>query len=183
MRREFGIVIVIGALSGPIGWVTTDHLESNNEFCVDCHLDERTPLHEAKMNDLMTIPPINLASVHYEADREFLCIQCHGGVSFANRLRVKTVAARDALVYLLGSFEEPDSMEYPLWDEDCVRCHETYEPGRSDDFHAFEDHNLPNFFYRCVDCHRVHANEGVARFDFLEPDRVRRVCRDCHEEL
>ena len=104
-------------------------------------------------------------------------------MSFANRLRVKTVAARDALLYLLGSFEEPDSMEYPLWDEDCVQCHETYEPERSDDFHAFEDHNLPNFPYRCVDCHQVHANEGVARFDFLEPDRVRRVCRDCHEEL
>ncbi len=74
-------------------------------------------------------------------------------------------------------------MEYPLWDEDCVQCHGAYETGRSDDFHAVDLHNLPDFFYRCVDCHQAHPTSGAAQFGFLEPGRVRQACRDCHEEL
>ena len=183
MRRGLGIAVVLGALSAPIGWVTTDQLESHNEFCTACHLDDQTRLHEAKMNELMASPPVNLASLHFEADNELRCIQCHRGVSFANRLRVKTVAARDALVYLLGWYEEPTSMEAPLWDEDCVQCHATYETERSDDYHAIDDHNLPDFVYRCVDCHTVHPTDGAAKFGFLEPVRVRETCRECHEEL
>ncbi len=177
------IAIVVGAVSGSVAWVTTDQLESSNEFCVSCHVDPRTPLHERKMREQMATPPVNLASLHYEVDNDFRCIQCHGGASFANRVRVKAVAARDALAYILGRFEEPTSMEYPLWDEDCVQCHATYETGRSDDFHAVDLHNLPDFFYRCVDCHQAHPTDGAAQFDFLEPGRVRQACRDCHEEL
>ena len=183
MKRKLGIAFLLMALGGPIGWVTTSRLESNNEFCVACHLNEQTPLHEEKMKELMATPPVNLVSLHYQADSEFRCIQCHGGASFANQLRVKAVAARDALVYLLGRFEEPVSMDYPLWDEDCAQCHERYETERSDDFHAIEDHNLPSFVYRCVDCHVAHFTEGAAQFGFLEPARVRRACQTCHEEL
>ncbi len=65
MRRGLGIAVVLGALRAPIGWLTTDQLESNNEFCVACHLDDQTPLHEAKMNELMASPPVNLASLHF----------------------------------------------------------------------------------------------------------------------
>ena len=54
----------------------------------------------------MATPPVNLASLHYEVDNDFRCIQCHGGASFANHARVKAVAARDALAYILGRFEE-----------------------------------------------------------------------------
>lgn len=183
MRRVLAIAAALGALGAPIGWWTTGHLESDNEFCVSCHLDAGTPLHRAKMREGMATPPVNLASLHFEADPDFLCIACHGGASFVNRLRVKSVAAGDALAYVLGRFEEPSSMEHPLWDEDCAQCHATYEPERDDDFHAIDDHNLPGFAHRCVGCHRVHSTRGEARFGFLESGHVRSACRDCHEEL
>lgn len=183
MKGALATVAAVGALAAPIGWWTTDHLESDNEFCVSCHLDADTPLHDAKMREGMAAPPVNLTSLHLAADPDFLCIACHGGASFANRLRVKSVAARDALAYVLGRFEEPGSMEHPLWDEDCVQCHETYAPERADDFHAIPDHNVPGFAHRCVGCHRAHPTGGDPRFDFLEPERVRNACRDCHEEL
>ena len=183
MKLAIATGLLLIAVGGPIGWVTTNWLESNNSFCVACHLSEQTPLHEEKMQELMATPPVNLVSLHYQADSEFRCIECHGGASFANQLRVKTVAARDALVYLFGRFEEPVSMDHPLWDEDCVQCHETYESDRSDDYHAIDVHNLPSFVYRCVDCHVSHSTEGAAQFGFLEPARVRRACHSCHEEL
>ena len=46
------------------------------------------------------------------------CIDCHGGVGRVGRSKVKLLAARDALVWLVGDFDEPDHMEYPLGEAD-----------------------------------------------------------------
>ena len=184
MRRWILLATATALLGAPIGWSVTDALERDNEFCVACHLEPGLPLHERKMDEFARDQAVNLVSAHYVAEREFRCIDCHGGASFANRLRVKTVAARDAALYLVGAFDEPDDMEHPLWDEDCVQCHGSYHPEREDDYHAIADHNVVDFAQRCVECHRSHPTRGAApAFAFLDREVVLPICRNCHEEF
>lgn len=182
MLRGVGIAVMLAAASAPIGWLATDALESRNGFCVSCHLDVDRPLHRPKMDDFERVPARSLAAAHAAAESGFRCIDCHGGASFPNKVRVKSVAARDAAAYLLGWFEEPTAMEFPLWDEDCVQCHARFEPERSDAFHAFEVHNV-DFDHRCVECHGAHATGAPAHLDFLDRDVILPVCRNCHEEF
>jgi hypothetical protein len=162
--------------------VITDRLEARNEFCVSCHLDAETPLHETKLSHFAADPPASLVAAHRAAEAEFRCIDCHGGASLPNRVRVKAVAARDGLVYLLGRFEEPRSMDQPLWDEDCAQCHERYAAERDDAFHAIAQHNV-DFEVACVACHVSHPASERAEFHFIEPDVVRPLCSQCHEEF
>jgi predicted CXXCH cytochrome family protein len=74
-------------------------------------------------------------------------------------------------------------MEFPLWNEDCVQCHPSYEPERADAFHAIDVHNLPGFEFDCVQCHRAHPTGREASLDYLASDDVLPVCRNCHEEF
>lgn len=175
---------MIAALaSAPAGWFASDHFESQNAFCTSCHLDASRPLHAVKGKDFVATPATSLVAAHHEAKPEFRCIDCHGGASFPNKLRVKTVAARDAIFYLLGRFEEPEDMQHPLWNEDCSKCHATYDPARDDAFHATSVHNLPEFEYECVECHQAHPTGRAQELDFLERESLVAVCRNCHEEF
>ncbi len=176
------IAILAAAVAAPAGWTISDRLESRNEFCVSCHLSEGVPLHEQKMSEFSTPPARNLAAAHYRAEAGFRCIDCHGGASFPNKLRVKTVAARDLSRWLVGWFDEPTHMKHPLWDEDCAICHPAYPAQHPEDFHALADHNI-DFAYRCVECHRAHPSGGVTDPYFVDREVVLPVCRNCHEEF
>ena len=183
MRRVLALALLTGAVAGPLSWAISDRLEARNDFCVSCHLDWR-PLHETKHEAFGTAPPPNLVASHRASQPAFRCIDCHGGASFSNKLRVKLVAARDAARYALGLYAEPEHMRHPLWDEDCRQCHERYDPERDDDFHATADHNAFDFAFRCVECHRSHPVEGVSEaFAFLDRAIVLPLCGECHEEF
>lgn len=175
--------MIVGAASAPLGWLATDALESHDAFCTSCHLSEGSPLHAQKRRDFNTVPAVNLASEHFAHDAEFRCITCHRGASLPNRARVKLLAARDALVYVFGRFDEPTSMAHPLWREDCVQCHAKYEPKRDDAFHAIAVHNLPNFALNCVQCHEAHPTGRSAELAFLAREPLVAQCRNCHEEF
>lgn len=184
MRQGWVWFALGGLCAVPLAWAITDRLEWDNRFCVACHLDERTPLHEQKLAEFEAFPAPNLASAHRGAEPEFRCIQCHGGASLPNKVRVKLVAARDAGKWVIGRFREPDRMHHPLWDEDCALCHPSYQPAREDDYHAIADHNVIDFAYRCVDCHLAHPTSGVSpQFDFLDREVVLAICGQCHEEF
>jgi len=189
--RHARALLVLAGVAGAsasawAGWAISDHMEADNDFCVSCHLDApsgaQRPLHAAKGLDFDNAAATSLVAAHRAAREDFRCIDCHGGASFLNKLRVKSVAARDAVSYALGSFGEPETMQHPLWDEDCAQCHASYSPERDDAFHAISVHNtdLP---YTCVDCHRSHATGNDATLDFLDPQVVLPTCRHCHEEF
>ena len=182
--RTSGWILLAGLVAAPAGWLASDRLERDNRFCVACHLPDGSVLHDRKRADFAASPATSLVAAHARAEPEFLCIQCHGGASAWNKLRVKTVAARDALRWLIRSFEEPQQMRHPLWDEDCVQCHAAWDPGRTDDFHAIGDHNVVDFAYRCVECHRAHPTDGTdPALGFLIREQVTPICLACHEEL
>ena len=178
-------------MSAPVGWAVTDHLERDNDFCISCHLTEDAPLHDAIRRDFDALEPASLAGLHGVADVEgrdaaaFRCIDCHGGASFVGRARVKVLAAKDAFWYAVGHFEEPTEMRWPLWDEDCGKCHASFDTSRSQReqsrFHALGVHNV-SLGVDCVECHSSHEPGGNPDGYFLQVKSVRAQCARCHSE-
>ena len=182
------VVIVAGAASVPTGWLVTDHLEQDNDFCNACHLESGVALHRDIRLDFDEAPAMSLAAAHAAAgDEPFRCIDCHGGGSFAGRARVKARAAKDAFFYLTGQFDEPDHMRWPLWDEDCAQCHASFEEseplaGEPTRFHQFGVHN-GDLGVDCVACHLSHERVGSDAPYHLQVDHVRTQCARCHAEF
>lgn len=194
-RRALGLLgvgLVVALAGGPAGWVISDRLEADNEFCVSCHLDEARPLHGELKRVFDAWPATNLGAKHAKASLErehpmFRCIDCHGGTSWLGRARVKALAMKDALVYLTGRFDEPAHMRFPLWDEDCRKCHATYLGATEHDagatpFHALSVHNT-ELGVGCVECHEVHEAGGTPEAYFLRAEVVRAQCARCHAEM
>lgn len=187
------IIGAVGIVSFPAGWLVTDHLERDNDFCNACHLEADLPLHVDVRRDFDVAPAATLAGVHGAAspsdsdERAFRCIDCHGGVGFGGRLRVKALAAKDAAIYVLGSFEEPSGMRWPLWDEDCSQCHASFDTSdpavwETPRFHQLPVHNA-ELGVNCVACHVVHRTGGNADAWFLHTRRVQTQCARCHIEF
>lgn len=150
------------------------------------------PLHLDIRRDFDTTPPRSLSALHGSRavrGREgaaFRCIDCHGGASWIGRARVKALAGLDFFWYLVGDFEEPTQMAWPLWDEDCRKCHSGFDSAPSEAwetprFHELAVHNV-DLGVDCVECHRSHEPGNPAAF-FLEPGVVRRQCARCHVEF
>ncbi len=181
---------VVGA---PGGWVLTDHLEQDNDFCNACHLSPGVPLHVDVRRDFDASAPASLAAGHAaagnqaHADAAFRCIDCHGGVSFPGRLRVKVLAAKDAFWWVVGSFEEPDGMRWPLWDEDCAQCHDAFDESEVESWESPRFHQLPvhnvDLGVACVECHISHEAGVAADAYYLHAPLVRAQCARCHPEF
>ena len=198
MRPEnrFRRIVAVGLLAAalaPLGWVASDALERNNDFCNSCHIDGNVPLHIDIRHDFDGRPPLTLASQHARqmpslrpADPAMRCIECHGGVGWLGRARIKALAARDAARWLAGVGREPDGMTHPLRDADCLQCHERFEPRRDEHapppFHDLGVHNS-TIGVDCVTCHTVHDASGRTDFYYLQPERVRQQCAHCHSEF
>lgn len=172
----------IGLAGIPAAWLISDHVESDNAFCVSCHLAPGEPLHQTKFDEFLAAPAVSLVAAHRVAQDDFRCVDCHGGTGLAGRARVKAVTLLDTLRYVSGRFGEPERMRHPLWDEDCVKCHPRYRPARDDAFHAIAVHNA-DFPWSCVECHEAHPATRAPEFDFVPRERALAICRTCHEEF
>ena len=190
VKRVALVAIAAAAVGVPLGWVISDRLEENNDFCNACHLTPDTPLHRELRRDFDDTVPSSLAGAHGiaavagRADTAFRCIDCHGGASWTGRARVKALAAKDAFWYVVGHFEEPDGMRWPLWDEDCVQCHSAFDESEAAEwktprFHQLAVHNV-ELGVDCVECHKVHDGGGNSDAYFLDAPWVRTQCARCH---
>ncbi len=188
------VAVAAGIVSAPVGWVVTDRLEQDNDFCNDCHLEPDVPLHAEIREHFDARPPPTLAGAHAEApveraegERAFRCIDCHGGASFVGRARVKALAAKDAFWYVVGHFEEPTGMRWPLWDEDCTKCHDAFDESEAAEwesprFHQLAVHNV-ELGVDCVECLLSHETGGNADANHLHAAWVRTQCARCHPEF
>lgn len=191
--RLFVVAGLAGLVLAPAGWLVSDRLERDNDFCNACHLQPGVPLHIDIRTDLDARPAANLAAVHAAAgvdgrdDSAFRCIDCHGGHSLVGRARVKALAAKDAFWYAVGRFEEPDGMRWPLWDEDCRKCHATFDATPSAEWEVPRFHELPvhnvDLQVDCVECHLVHEDGGNPDAHFIDVGWVRTRCARCHAEF
>lgn len=188
-----GVLAVLGVVGGAAGWVVTDHLEQDNDFCNACHLGPEQPLHIELRREFDARPAVSLSAAHAAAEVEgrgdpaFRCIDCHGGTGAAGRMRVKVLAAKDAFWYVVRRFEEPERMRWPLWDADCRKCHAAFAgqawqgPG-PEPFHSLAVHNV-ELGVDCVECHAVHGPGGSPDGYFLHAGPVRAQCARCHDEF
>lgn len=197
MRRRRGSRVLLGAaaagaLAASGGWVLTDRLERDNDFCNACHLGSGVPLHRDLRRDFDASTPASLAAVHAVAGNRargnaFRCIDCHGGVSALGKLRVKVLAAVDGFRWTIGVFEEPDGMRWPLWDEDCSQCHASFDTSQSEEWRTPRFHQLPvhnvALGVGCVECHFSHESDVNAEAHFLQVRAVRTQCARCHPEF
>jgi len=192
VRWQVGLVLGCAVLA-PLGWLATERLEARNDFCNACHLPSGEPLHRAIRDDFVSLPASTLAAAHAtagnaeRADGGFRCIDCHGGASIIGRVRVKALAAKDALAWATGRFEEPAGMRWPLWDEDCRQCHAEFDPPvreawQSPAFHELAVHNV-ELGVNCVECHASHERSAPIAPYFLDAVRVRSQCARCHLEF
>jgi hypothetical protein len=189
-------LVALAALlvAAPTGFVVSDRIEADNDFCTACHLSPGVPLHREIRRDFDAAPAESLAAAHARAGvdedgakREFRCIDCHGGTSLHGRLRVKAIAARDAFWYVIGRFEEPTSMRHPLWDEDCSKCHARFDESEPAEwetprFHQLAVHNA-ELGVACVECHLSHEPGGDPELDFIAVAHTRAQCARCHAEF
>lgn len=193
LRGWLGAGALAAVLLFPAGWMLSDRLEQDDDFCNACHLTPAQPLHERIRDDFDARPGSNLASAHAVAGNEkrvdgtFRCIDCHGGAGLLGRARVKALAAKDAFWYVMGDFEEPKSMRWPLWDEDCTKCHGAFETkgaasGGAQPFHGVPLHNA-GFEVGCASCHASHEAAGNPQAYFLDASRLRPLCARCHHEF
>jgi Cytochrome c7 and related cytochrome c len=191
--RPIGLALSSLGLAFAIGWWGTDVLERQNDFCNACHLDGGGPLHAGIRRDFDARPPASLAALHAERRprpgpdaREMRCFDCHAGVGFGGRARIKAVAARDLVVWLAGRAREPSGLTVPLRDEDCRQCHPQVASESRDDarpaFHGVFVHN-DSLGVACTSCHAVHVADGDPRFHFLSTVRVRAECARCHSQF
>ena len=193
-----GMGAVLGMVLLLVGWGVADHLEQDNDFCTSCHLEPGVPLHLEIRQNFDALPTSSLASLHAGVEvgervaadgvsrdsADFRCIDCHGGASWTGRLRVKALAGLDLFWYVVGRFEEPTEMAWPLWDEDCQKCHVNFSDDRSSEwktrpFHALASHNV-DLGVDCVECHRSHDFEGDPEYYHLNASWVRSQCARCH---
>jgi len=180
----------------PAGWIGTDQLERNNDFCNACHLAANRPLHQEIRARFDGRPPASLAAAHAVAairgreDPHFRCIDCHGGTGPLGRARVKALAGKDAFFYVLDRFDEPKGMRFPLWDADCAKCHARFDTSERRDqntagappFHSLPVHNS-NLGVACVECHIAHEVGAPADTCFLSAEHLRTQCARCHAEF
>lgn len=189
-----GIAIgLVGVVAACAGWLVTDALEANNDFCTACHLPSGAVLHVGIREGFDARPVHNLAGAHGSSkreseagDRNFRCIDCHGGVGWLGRAKVKLLAAKDAMVWLTGDFDEPDHMQYPLGEADCRQCHTKYAldidaDDLSQRFHNLSVHNA-DLGVLCVECHTVHDGGDDSATFYLDTTGVRQQCARCHSE-
>ena len=195
VRKPRRILLVLGAAaavaSGPAGWLVTDALERDNDFCNACHLEPGLPLHRQIRDDFDVRPVVNLVGVHASAETPrftdgFRCIDCHGGVGALGKARVKVLAAKDAFWWVVGHFDEPTEMVWPLRDEDCAQCHATFKDpdprAPSPAFHELVVHNAA-LGVACVECHLSHTTGGSEDLYYLQPTHVRAQCAECHSDF
>ena len=185
--------VLAGGVAGPAGWWLTDRLEQDDDFCNACHLPDGVPLHLENRRDFDATEPVSLAGAHGLArvegrdDPAFRCIDRHGGTGVLGRARVKLLSARDAFWYVVGRFEEPEGMHWPLQDADCARCHPSFSERPADAWRDPLFHELPVHNHElgvsCVSCHWTHEPGGLPEADFLHPRRVRARCAECHPEF
>jgi len=192
-RRFLLLGIPILLVAGPGGWIGSDLLEQDNDFCNACHLPNGVPLHEQIRDDFDARPPPTLAAFHagepvesHPADPHFRCIDCHGGVGLVGRTRVKILAAKDAFFWAIGDYDEPDDMAWPLQDADCRKCHASFEV-KAEAFDTPAFHDLPphnnELGVNCVECHVSHETSVDAGHYFLDGPRVREECARCHSQF
>ncbi len=177
-----GVLAAAGIVGFAAGAAITDSLEQDNRFCIACHRPEK-PLHAEVYRTFYPVGGtlVTLAGAH-NVNEEVRCIGCHIGADRKDYLMIKAIAAWDTARWLVGTYQDPERLRYPLGDRTCVKCHRDggQNPRTEKAFHNAPYHRDPR--NGCSDCHRSHL-EAPAETRFLLGAIVRPRCDGCHQAI
>ncbi|GMT42857.1 MAG: hypothetical protein IEMM0002_1268 [bacterium] len=174
-----GIFVFIFTAGLPLGFEVTERMKRLDGFCVSCHLDEQTPLHDAKQKAFIRGAPVNLAGAHRKKSiRKFHCGDCHTGHNLPLKLKITYLETYNTFKHILGMAKEPKHLDDKLMpDDNCRACHSGFAAA-PDRFHGLEQHR-PSVPVQCIKCHSSHAT-GLENYNFIVMERMIEACRKCH---
>jgi predicted CXXCH cytochrome family protein len=115
------------------------------------------------------------------------CIDCHSGKGVSGRLGAMALGAHDGWRWLTGTARQPSITTAPLSDEHCLKCHVDATVIQAFDrhFHRYmpDWQALDPAAGSCVTCHTAHTTDGNAAIGFLQQQRTRAVCDQCHSAM
>ncbi len=176
---KIGIAAFIFTAGLPLGFEVTERIKRSAGFCVSCHLDKQTPLHDEKHKDFVRSIPVNLAGAHRKKSiKKFHCNDCHTGHSLPLKLKVTYLETYNTFKQLFGASKEPKHLNVKLMpDDNCRACHSQIVSSPNS-FHGLEQHR-PSVPVQCIECHPSHP-EGLKDYNFIVMERLLEACGKCH---
>jgi predicted CXXCH cytochrome family protein len=167
----FGLVIPWGAMQR----------ENHDSFCASCHTEgEQTFLDRSLVTaDVST----DLASFH-AAKKSARCIDCHTAPGIIGRYTGLFAGATDLINFYSGHYPQPATLEEPMGDGNCTKCHA--DVATKQDFNNHFHTLLARWqamdpkAASCVDCHASHDTTNDAGVGFLNKEKTTQVCQNCH---
>lgn len=188
-RPGLAFLIAVAALivTGLTAVAGATQFESRDTNCASCHTEpESSYVRRAHGGGAS----IDLASAHAligqgGAQAEPVrCIDCHSGKGVRGRLGAMALGAHDGWRWLTGTARQPSITTAPLSDEHCLKCHVDTPVSQSFDrhFHRYmlDWQAVDPAAGSCVTCHTAHTTDGNAAIGFLQQQRTRAVCDQCH---
>ncbi|HEX7555113.1 MAG TPA: cytochrome c3 family protein [Leptolinea sp.] len=186
-KRWMFIVLAVTGLflvSGGAGFAIAATQEEDNSFCASCHSQPESTNYQR----FQAATAVDLASDHH-VKKDTKCIDCHSGTGTGGRLNAMMMGARNAVLWFSGTAKQPAPLNFPIPDENCLKCHQAVttpaQADASNHFHVFltrwqkADPNAAT----CVSCHSGHATDGNASLAMVNEVRTQQVCDACHKVL
>lgn len=190
-RPVLAFVVAVAAfmvtgLTTVAGVVQFENRDSN---CASCHTEPETTY---VMRAHGGGASVDLASAHAligqgEQAAPVRCIDCHAGKGVSGRLGAMALGAHDGWRWLTGTGRQPAITTAPLSDEHCLKCHVETPANQNFDrhFHRYmlDWQAIDPAAGSCVTCHTSHTTDGNAAIGFLQQQRTRAVCDQCHSAM
>ncbi len=190
-RPALALVTALAAfvMTGVGGVAGAMQFESRDANCASCHTQPETDY----VGRAQAAGPhsVDLASAHahgYATKPVTRCIDCHSGEGLSGRLGALSLGARDAFRWATNIARQPAITTMPLPDINCLKCHTDTPTDASFDRHfhrtfARWQQANPAQAGGCVTCHTAHTTDGNAKMSYLQQQRMRGVCDQCHVDL
>ncbi len=205
-KKRFRVipVLIVAAIAMVVlatgGFAFAAAQESHDPFCASCHTQP-----ESTFVQRSTSTPVDLASFH--TTQNTLCIDCHSGPGVPGRMQAELMGARNAFKWFTGTAIQPAVVNYPIGDQNCLKCHQTvtqrgFAPkeqmtipnaaasgreraGRNNHWHELltrwqtADPNAGT----CITCHSGHATDVNMQNGFINDQNVQATCDACHRAI
>jgi len=171
-----GLMVLAVAL-----YVTGTQLEQHDNFCASCHTQPEDDFYTRSLESTAQ----DLAAFH--AQKGVLCIQCHAGKGVFGRFMGLMAGAQDLVAFYSGHYPQPATLEEPMPDSHCTRCHaEVFNKlDFNNHFHVYlrQWQAVDPSAAKCTTCHTTHSTDGPTDQMFLINTTVTQTCQRCHNSI
>ncbi len=178
-----GGILVALVVFGLVIPLTAMQFENHDSFCASCHTEGELTFYNRSL--VTPTAATDLASFH-EAKKAARCIDCHTGPGIIGRYGGLMAGSTDLISYFSGHYAQPASLEEPMPDANCTKCHADVltKQDFNNHFHFFLSRWQsmdPQNAAHCADCHLSHDTANDAGAVFLNQNATVTICQKCHQ--